>query len=190
MQPSTFLTNGNAGPNAVIDLLRDVGTPILVDHGKSLTGAEATTDWRGTELVAATFFACIVWALRSGRALNALMLGEHATAALGFDSERLIFWLILLNTIYRSRRRWAGVMSFVGLVDATHPAHPAFVRLYVSAAGVSAAGRDPEADVAECNAPLSVGSRTSSLRRSTDGDPTQPDSVTKMFARIVSRAKI
>jgi hypothetical protein len=35
MQPSVFPTNGNVGQNAVIDRLRDVGTPILVDHGKA-----------------------------------------------------------------------------------------------------------------------------------------------------------
>jgi iron complex transport system substrate-binding protein len=41
MQPSVFLTDGNVGPNAVLDRLREVGIPIVVmDPGKTLAGAE------------------------------------------------------------------------------------------------------------------------------------------------------
>jgi iron complex transport system substrate-binding protein len=41
MQPSVFLTDGNVGPNAVLDQLREVGIPILLmDPGKSLAGAQ------------------------------------------------------------------------------------------------------------------------------------------------------
>jgi iron complex transport system substrate-binding protein len=41
MRPSVFLTDGNVGPNAVLDQLREVGIPILVmDPGKSLVGAQ------------------------------------------------------------------------------------------------------------------------------------------------------
>jgi iron complex transport system substrate-binding protein len=41
MQPSVFLTDGNVGPSAVLERLREVGISIRVmDPGKSLTGAE------------------------------------------------------------------------------------------------------------------------------------------------------
>jgi iron complex transport system permease protein len=80
-------------------------------------GTFTTADWRGTKLVAVAFFACFVWVNRSGRALNVLMLGEQDAAALGIDSERLIFRLILLNTIMVSiTTAIVGVISFVGLV--------------------------------------------------------------------------
>ncbi len=80
-------------------------------------GTFTTADWRGTELVAVAFLACFVWVSRSGRALNALMLGEHEAAVLGVDSEWLIFRLIVLNTIMVSiATAIVGVISFVGLV--------------------------------------------------------------------------
>ena len=42
MQPTVFLTDGNVGPNAVLDRLREVGIPIVVmDPGLTLDGAEA-----------------------------------------------------------------------------------------------------------------------------------------------------
>ena len=80
-------------------------------------GTFTTADWRGTELVAVAFVACFLWAIRYGKSLNALMLGEDEVAALGVDPERLIFRLIVVNTVMVSvATAMVGVIGFIGLV--------------------------------------------------------------------------
>ncbi len=80
-------------------------------------GTFTTADWRGVALVAVCFAACYAWAGRSGKALNALMLGEDEAALLGIDPEKLIFRLLLVNTVMvAAATAMVGVIAFVGLV--------------------------------------------------------------------------
>ncbi|MFI5256234.1 MAG: FecCD family ABC transporter permease [Gemmatimonadales bacterium] len=80
-------------------------------------GTFTTADWRGVAVVGASFAVCFVWALRSGKALNALMLGEDEAALLGIDPQRLIIKLLVLNTIMvATATAVVGVIAFVGLV--------------------------------------------------------------------------
>lgn len=80
-------------------------------------GTFTTAEWRGVTLVFVCFAVCFAWAMRSGKALNALMLGEDEAALLGFNSERLIIRLLLANTIMvAAATAMVGVIAFVGLV--------------------------------------------------------------------------
>jgi iron complex transport system permease protein len=80
-------------------------------------GTFTTANWWGAELVASCFIACFLWVLRYGKSLNALMLGEDEAAALGIDPERLIFRLIVVNTVMVSiATAMVGVIGFIGLV--------------------------------------------------------------------------
>jgi iron complex transport system permease protein len=80
-------------------------------------GTFTTADWRGVELIAATFIVCFAGALRYEKALNALMLGEDAAALLGFDPARVILRLLVLNTLMVAvATAMVGVIAFVGLV--------------------------------------------------------------------------
>jgi iron complex transport system permease protein len=80
-------------------------------------GTFTTADWRGVTLVAVCFAVCFGWAARSGKALNALMLGEDEAALLGYDPERLIVRLLLVNTVMvAAATAMVGVIAFIGLV--------------------------------------------------------------------------
>jgi len=80
-------------------------------------GTFTTADWRGVTLVALCFAACFGWALRAGKALNALMLGEDEAAYLGLDPQRLVMRLLVANTLMVAvATAMVGVIAFVGLV--------------------------------------------------------------------------
>ena len=80
-------------------------------------GTFTVADWRAVALVAATFAACAPWWLPSGKALNALMLGEDEAALLGFDTRRLVLTLLVVNTLMvAAATAMVGVIAFVGLV--------------------------------------------------------------------------
>jgi iron complex transport system permease protein len=80
-------------------------------------GTFTTADWRAVALVGAVFVGCSLWVLRHGKALNALMLGEDDAAYLGIDPERLIFRLLVANTLMVAMATaTAGVIAFVGLI--------------------------------------------------------------------------
>jgi iron complex transport system permease protein len=80
-------------------------------------GTFTTADWRGVALVAAPFAVCFGWALRHGKSLNALMLGEDEAAALGVDPRRLIPSLLVINTLMVAvDAAMVGVIAFIGLV--------------------------------------------------------------------------
>jgi iron complex transport system permease protein len=67
--------------------------------------------------VGVSFAVCFIWTLRSGKALNALMLGEDEAALLGIDPQRLIIKLLVLNTVMvATATAMVGVIAFVGLV--------------------------------------------------------------------------
>jgi iron complex transport system permease protein len=80
-------------------------------------GTFTTADWRGVELVGVFFVACFLWSLRYGKALNALMLGENEAAFLGMDPRKLIFQLLVVNTIMVAvATAMVGVIAFIGLI--------------------------------------------------------------------------
>ena len=80
-------------------------------------GTFTTADWRGVTLVAIAFALCFAWSLRSGKALNALVLGEDEAAYMGIDPRRLIIGLLIVNTaMVAVATAMVGVIAFVGLV--------------------------------------------------------------------------
>jgi iron complex transport system permease protein len=80
-------------------------------------GTFTTADWPAVALVAAVLAAGLAWALRDAKALNALMLGEDEAAYLGVDPQRLVFRLLVVNTLMVAvATAMTGVIAFVGLV--------------------------------------------------------------------------
>lgn len=80
-------------------------------------GTFTTADWRGVSIVGVCFALCFGWSVRYGKSLNALMLGEDEAAFLGVDTRRLIFRLIIVNTIMvAAATAMVGVIAFVGLI--------------------------------------------------------------------------
>ena len=80
-------------------------------------GTFTTADWRGALLVGAAFAICFLPALRHGKNLNALMLGEDDAAYTGVNPEKLILRLIVINTVMVSvATAMVGVIAFIGLV--------------------------------------------------------------------------
>lgn len=80
-------------------------------------GTFTTADWRGVEMVAVAFAGCFAIAMRYGKSLNALMLGEDEAAFLGAEPEKLILRLIIVNTVMVAvATAMVGVIAFVGLV--------------------------------------------------------------------------
>ena len=80
-------------------------------------GTFTTADWRSVSIVAPAFALCFAWASRSGKALNALMLGEDEAVLLGIDSDRLVWRLLLVNTVMvAAATAMVGVIAFVGLI--------------------------------------------------------------------------
>jgi iron complex transport system permease protein len=115
----------NAGTGFLSYIARDPQARSIVFWN---LGTFTTADWPGTILVAAVFAPCLAIVLRHGKALNALMLGEDNAAYLGLTPERLVFRLLLLNTLIVSvATAMVGVIAFVGLIV------PHMVRLLRSA---------------------------------------------------------
>lgn len=80
-------------------------------------GTFTTATWQGVALVAFFFVGCFLWALRYGKSLNALMLGEHEAASMGVNPQRLIWWLLVVNTVMVAvATAMVGVVAFIGLV--------------------------------------------------------------------------
>ncbi len=80
-------------------------------------GTFTTAEWHGTLIVLGTFIVCFAWSMRYRRQLNALMLGEDEAAYLGIDPNRLIWRLLLVNTLMVAvATAMVGVIAFVGLV--------------------------------------------------------------------------
>lgn len=80
-------------------------------------GTFTTADWHGVIIVGVTFAVCFWYALRFDKALNALMLGEDETAALGWDPRQLTWRLLVVNTaMVAAATAMVGVIAFIGLV--------------------------------------------------------------------------
>jgi iron complex transport system permease protein len=80
-------------------------------------GTFTTANWHDSALVAAVFLFCFAFIGRYGKVLNALMLGEDDAAFLGIDLDRVIWRLLLVNTLLVAvTTAMVGVIAFVGLV--------------------------------------------------------------------------
>ncbi|HEX7326609.1 MAG TPA: iron ABC transporter permease [Rhodanobacteraceae bacterium] len=80
-------------------------------------GSFTTAEWHGTLMVIVVFVVCFPWALRHGKSLNALMLGEDEAAYLGINPGRLILTLLVVNTVMVAvATAMVGVIAFIGLV--------------------------------------------------------------------------
>ena len=80
-------------------------------------GTFTTADWRAVGFTGAFFAACFAYALRCGKPLNALMLGEDEAAYLGTDPGALVRRLLVVNTLMVAMATaMVGVIAFVGLV--------------------------------------------------------------------------
>ncbi|MGH7523501.1 MAG: FecCD family ABC transporter permease [Gemmatimonadales bacterium] len=80
-------------------------------------GTFTTADWRAVLLVAPVFLFGLVWSMRHRKSLNALMLGEDEAGYLGVDPGRLIFRMLVVNTLMVAvDAAMVGVIAFVGLV--------------------------------------------------------------------------
>jgi iron complex transport system permease protein len=80
-------------------------------------GTFTAASWPAVGLVGCCFAACFAWALRCGKPLNALMLGEDEAEMLGVDPRRLIVQLLVVNTVMvAAATAMVGVIAFVGLV--------------------------------------------------------------------------
>lgn len=80
-------------------------------------GTFTTAEWHGTGIVGMLFVLCFLWALRHGKSLNALMLGEDEAAYLGINPGRLILVLIVINTLMVAvATAMVGIIAFIGLV--------------------------------------------------------------------------
>jgi iron complex transport system permease protein len=104
----------NAGSGLLSFLARD-------PQARNITfwnlGTFTTADWHGSLLVGAVFLFCYALISRHGKVLNALMLGEDDAAFLGIDPERVVFRLLLVNTLMVAvATAMVGVIAFVGLV--------------------------------------------------------------------------
>lgn len=80
-------------------------------------GSFTTAKWYSTDIVLIAFVICFLWALRHGKSLNALMLGEDEAAYLGINPSRLILILIIVNTLMVAiATAMVGIIAFIGLV--------------------------------------------------------------------------
>ncbi|MGH7506797.1 MAG: FecCD family ABC transporter permease [Longimicrobiales bacterium] len=80
-------------------------------------GTFTTATWKGVALVAFFFAGCFLWSMRYGKALNALMLGEDEAASMGVNPQRLIWQLLVVNTVMVAvATAMVGVIAFIGLV--------------------------------------------------------------------------
>jgi iron complex transport system permease protein len=80
-------------------------------------GTFTVAEWRGTLIIGVLFCVYFAWAMRHGKSLNALMLGEDEAAYLGINPHRLIMTLLVINTIMVAiDTAVVGVIAFIGLV--------------------------------------------------------------------------
>lgn len=80
-------------------------------------GTFTTADWRAVLLVTPAFLLAFGWSMRHRKSLNALMLGEDEAAYVGINPSRLIFRLLVVNTLMVAvDAAMVGVIAFVGLV--------------------------------------------------------------------------
>ena len=80
-------------------------------------GTLSGANWHSVTIVSISTVLCIGIALRYGKHLNALMMGEDEAALLGVDIRKLKRIVLLLNLIMIAvATSFVGVISFVGLI--------------------------------------------------------------------------
>jgi iron complex transport system permease protein len=80
-------------------------------------GTLSGSNWHGVIIIGATTLLCIVIALRYGKHLNALMLGEDEARFLGVNIKRLKVSVLFINVaMIAIATAFVGIISFVGLV--------------------------------------------------------------------------
>lgn len=80
-------------------------------------GTLSGANWHSVTIVGITTIGCIAIAMRYGKHLNALMLGEEEAQFLGINIRRLKLSVLLVNVVMVAvATAFVGVISFVGLI--------------------------------------------------------------------------
>lgn len=80
-------------------------------------GTLSGANWHSVVIIGVTTILCIMIALRYGKHLNALMIGEEEAQYLGIDIKQLKLNVLLINVIMvATATAFVGVISFVGLI--------------------------------------------------------------------------
>jgi iron complex transport system permease protein len=80
-------------------------------------GTLSGASWNSVVIVGLFTITCITIALRYGKQLNALMIGEEEAGYLGVNVRRLKFIVLLINVVMVAvATAFVGVISFVGLI--------------------------------------------------------------------------
>lgn len=80
-------------------------------------GTLSGANWNSVAIISVTSMACLFWALRYTKHLNALMIGEDEASHLGVNLHKLQRMIILINVILvATATAFVGVISFVGLI--------------------------------------------------------------------------
>jgi iron complex transport system permease protein len=80
-------------------------------------GTLSGANWHSVLIVGCSTIACTLMAMRYGKQLNALMIGEEEAAFLGVNVARLKRNVLLVNVVLIAvATAFVGVISFVGLV--------------------------------------------------------------------------
>jgi iron complex transport system permease protein len=80
-------------------------------------GTLSGSNWHGVIIIGATTLLCILIAMRYGKHLNALMLGEDEARFLGVNIKRLKLSVLFINVaMIAIATAFVGIISFVGLV--------------------------------------------------------------------------
>lgn len=80
-------------------------------------GTLSGANWHSVIIVGISTILCISIALRYGKHLNALMLGEEESQFLGINVRRLKFTVLLINVVMVAvATAFVGIIGFVGLV--------------------------------------------------------------------------
>lgn len=80
-------------------------------------GTMSGANWHSVTIVGLSTVVCIAFAMRYGKHLNALMLGEEEAQFLGVNIRRLKISVLLINVIMVAvATAFVGVISFIGLI--------------------------------------------------------------------------
>ena len=80
-------------------------------------GTLSGANWHSVVIIGSSTLLCIGFAMRFGKQLNALMLGEEEAQFLGIHLQRLKFRVLLINVVMIAvATAFVGIISFVGLV--------------------------------------------------------------------------
>jgi iron complex transport system permease protein len=80
-------------------------------------GTLSGSGWYSFIIIGISSVACLMWAARYTKHLNALMMGEEEALFLGVDIRRLQFTIMAINVILVAvATAFTGVISFVGLI--------------------------------------------------------------------------